>query len=289
MCADANAIVVGEQLDGDKVAVERWIKGAAAAAAAPETIVITDISKLSKSVTSDGSGSDLPKGTAFTTRRFVAFLEQKNGAWWSMATIEAHRQFGSIGMIWIQEERCYRYYQMVNPGPYYLYAARDFKSEADLMSAIEDGLHDADAWSKALNTQDLSLRAQALAAYTLNSTSPESPRSTYRHRAREPLGKLGKAAVPWLRAQLAKWRDGDSLDQVVLVVSDLGQKARIAVPDLVKLLKHPERVNPYYVIGALRTVGDSSNIDDIKPFMTHSSEQVRNEAADAIAALTTKR
>jgi hypothetical protein len=87
---------------------------------------------------------------------------------------------------------------------------------------------------------------------------------------------------------LAKWREGDSLDEVVLVLYDLGQDAHTAVPDLVSLLKRPERANPYYVISALRTAGDSSNIDDIKRFLKHSNEHVRREATDAINALTKK-
>lgn len=286
MCADADAIIVGEQRDGDAVAVTKWIKGAADAA--PATIVINDISKHSKTINAFWSRIGKQTTTALTTRHFVAFLERKEGIWRSMATIEDSGLCGSCGMIWIQDDRCYRYTQAMNPGPYDLYKAKDIKSEADLMRGIEVGLHDADAWSKALNIDDVALRAQALAAYTLKSTSPESPRSTYRYRARDPLRKLGPAAVPSLRAQLAKWRAGDSLDEVVLVLYDLGQDARSAVPDLVSLLKRPERANPYYVISALRTTGDSSNIDDIKPFLNHANEQVRNEATDAINSLTKK-
>lgn len=286
MCADADAVVVGEQIAGDNVAVTKWIKGAADAA--PPTIVIADITKHSKSINAFWSRFAKQKATTLSTRHFVAFLERKDKTWRSMATIEDSGLCGSCGMIWIQDSRCYRYAQAMNPGPYDLYEAKDVKSEADLLRAIEVGLHDADAWSKALNTDDLALRAQALAAYTVNSTSPESPRSTYRYRARDPLRKLGSAAVPALRAQIAKWRAGDSLDEVVLVLYDLGHDARTAVPDLVSLLNSPERTNPYYVISALRTTGDSSNIEDIKPFLKHTNEQVRNEAADAINALTKK-
>lgn len=286
MCADADAVVVGEQLDGDKVTVTKWIKGGANDN--PGSIIIADISKHSKSINSFWSGLAKKPPTTLTTRHFVAFLGNTNGTWRSMATIDESGLCGSCGMIWIQDGQCYRYAQAMNPGPYELYEAKDVKSEADLMRAIEVGLHDASAWSKALNTQDIALRAQAISAYTLNSTSPESPRSTYRYRARDPLRKLGQAAVPSLRAQLTKWRDGDSLDQVVLVLYDLGQDARTAAPDLVALLKHPERANPYYVISALRAIGDSSNIDDIKPFLKHSNEQVRKEATDAINALIKK-
>jgi hypothetical protein len=283
MCADADAIIIGDQLQGDTVSVTKWIKGAAAAS--PASIIVTDIAKLSKSLRSRATGEPVK---ALTTHHFVAFLERKDGTWRSMATIEDSGLCGSCGMIWIQDSHCYRYIQAMNPGPYILAEARDAKTENELLRAIEVGLRDATAWSVALSVSDPVRRAQALAAYTLNSTSPESPRSTYRYRARDPLRKLGQAAVPALRVQLAKWREGDSLDEVVLVLYDLGQDAHTAVPDWVALLKCPERANPYYVISALRTAGDSSNIDDIKPFLKHSNKQVRTEATDAINALTKK-
>jgi hypothetical protein len=103
---------------------------------------------------------------------------------------------------------------------------------------------------------------------------------------RESLRSLGKIAVPALRAQIRKWRQGDSLDEIVLTLYDLGQDAHESVPDLVMLLKQPERASLYYVLVAIETTGDSSNIDDIKPFLKHSDQQVRKEAEAAIAVLS---
>ncbi|MCB1230973.1 MAG: hypothetical protein KDN19_11930 [Verrucomicrobiae bacterium] len=286
MCADADAVVVGEQLDGDKVTVKKWIKGADSDA--PATIFIAGISKHSKSINAFWSRLGKQKATTLSTRHFVAFLVHEDGTWKSMATIEESDLCGSCGMIWIQDGRCYRYAQAMNPGPYDLYEATDLKSEADLMRAIEVGLRDADVWSKALNADDLALRAQMLSAYALASTSPENPRDTYRYRTREPLRNLGAVAVPALRSQISKWQEGDSLDEVVLILYDLGPVAQSAVPDLVTLLRQPERANPYYVISALRTTGTSSKIPDIKPFLKDPNEQVRREATDAIKALAEK-
>lgn len=286
MCADADAIVVGEQIDGDTVTVTKSIKGGADPA--PATIVITDLVKHSKLIDAFWSRIGKQPVKSLTTRHFVAFLERKEGNWYSMATIEDSGLCGSCGMFWIQDDHCHWYVQAGNPGPYDLAEAKDFKSEADLMRAIEVGLSDAAHWSKALNTEDLALRAQAIAAYSLASTSPEKPRTTYRSRAREPLRKLGASSVPALRSQLARWQAGDSLNEIVLTLYDIGHDARAAVPDLVALLSQPERAHPYYVISALRTTGDQSNISDVKPFLEHPHRQVREEAAAAVKALGEK-
>lgn len=286
MCADADAIVIGEHLDGDKITVKKWISGAPADS--PSTIEIASISKHSKTVNAFWASLAKQSSSTLTTRRFVAFLEHKDGTWQSLVTVEESGLCGSCGMIWLQEGRCYRYAQAMNPGPYDLCEAKGIGSEVDLMRAIEAGIHDADAWSDAVNVDDPVIRARALTAYTMASTSPEKPRSTYRYRVREPLCKLGAIAVPALRRQLALWQKGDSLDEVVLIFYDLGEVARAAVPDLVGLLGQPERANPYYVISALRTTGTASNLKDIQPFLKHSDEQVRREAAEAMKILAAK-
>jgi len=285
MCADADAIILGEQLQDDNVKVNRWIKGEPASA--PATIVVTDIQKLSKSLGAFWARAYKKQPSKIlTTRRFLAFLEHKGGGWQSMATIEDSGLCGSCGMVWIEDGRCYRYLQAANPGPYDLFEAKDVKTENELLTAIETGLRDDEAWQKALNNSDPILRTQALVQFALLSSSPESPRNTHCFRVRELLRGLGQTAVPALRAQISKWRQGDSLDEVVLTLYDLGQDAREAVPDLIQLLKQPEKAHPYYVLSALRTIGDSSNIDDIKPFLKHSHDQVRKEAEAAIAALS---
>lgn len=285
MCADADAIILGEQLQDDNAKVTKWIKGAPAYA--PATIVVTDIHKLSKSLGAFWARAYKKQPVkTLTTRRFVAFLEHKDGGWQSMATIEDSGLCGSCGMVWIENSRCYRYLQAANPGPHDLYEAKDVKTEKELLDAIETGLRDDEAWQKALNNSDQILRAQALVHYALPSSSPEAPRHTHCFRVRELMRGFGMAAVPALRAQIRKWRQGDSLDEIVLTLSDLGQDAHEAVPDLVNLLKHPERANPYYVLTAIKTTGDSSNIDDIKSFLKHSNKQVREEAEVAITTLS---
>lgn len=195
---------------------------------------------------------------------------------------------GSCGVIWIQKGRCYWYQQSNNPSPYDLSEVSvGPKTEADLLREIEVGLKEAAAWNTALKLEDPARRAEAVVAYTMASTSPESPpRHTFRLRTRGALSQLGDAAVPALRNQIGKWRAGDSLDEVVLSLYDIGKAAHAAVPDLVALLKQPERANPCCVIPALRATGDQTNVQDIQPFLTHSSEWVRCEAAQAIDALT---
>jgi hypothetical protein len=287
MCADADAIIIGDQLQGDTSSVSKWLK--ASVQDAPTSIVMNDLGKLSKSIDAYWQRDSKLQPQLLTTRHFVAFLKHRAGTWQSMDTIESSGVWGSGGMIWIQDGICYRYSQAFNPGPYDLSKAIKLNTETELLKAIDVGLDDAAKWNMALSTADPLLRAQALTKYTLASTSPESPRGTYRYRTREPLRKLGQTAVPALRSQLKGWRDGDSLNEVVLILRDIGPEAKAAVPDLVALLKHPERVHPSYVIAALKTSGNASIIDEIKPFLEHSDEQVRSAAMDAIKTLSPKK
>jgi hypothetical protein len=94
MCANADAIILGEQLQDDSVKVTKWIRGATASA--PSTIVITDIHKLSKSLGAFWlrAYKKQPVKT-LTTRRFVAFLEHNGGGWQSMDPLEDSGLCGS--------------------------------------------------------------------------------------------------------------------------------------------------------------------------------------------------
>jgi hypothetical protein len=282
MCADADAIIIGDHLQDDTVKVTKWIR--AVEDAPPDSIEIAEISKHSKTRQSPWYPAGSKPSLHVDSRHFIAFLQHREGRWQSLATIGD----GSCGVFWLQKGRCYWYEQGMNPGPYDLSeVSAGPKTEPDLLREIEVGMKEAAAWNKTLQIEDPSRRAEALVAYTMESTSPESsPRLTFRFRTREPLSKLGSAAVPALRNQIGKWRAGDSLNEVVLILYDLGQAARDSVPDLVALLKQPERAHPCSVIVALKTAGSPTVVNDIRPFLTHSDQWVRRDAAEAIDALT---
>ena len=285
MSADAEAIVLGEQTDGDQIKVVKWLRNPKEAEVPQHKLTIKGLGKHSKKINAFWSKLKKTDSKSLTTRRFVAFLERVDGSWQSIATIDDSGICGSCGLIWIQDGRCYRYSQMMNPGPYDLFESKDNRAEEDLLAAINIGLKDAERWNQVLAMTDISAKASALAEYALTSTSAASPRSTYRYRVREPLRSLGKAAVPALQKHIAKAGPEDSLNELVLILYDIGKDANEAVPDLVALLNDDQRANPYYVLSALKTTADASVIPALRPFLEHANEQVREEAGKAIAAL----
>ena len=285
MSADADAIVLGEQTNGDQIKVLKWLRAPMEAEMTQQHLDIKGLGKHSKKINAFWSKFKKTDSKLLTTRRFVAFLNRIDGSWESIATIDDSGLCGSCGLIWIQEGQCYRYSQVMNPGPYDLFEASDNKTEKDLMAAVKIGLKDAEGWHRVLAIKDKSARASALAEYAMASTSPENPRSTYRFRVREPLRSLGGTAVAALRSQIAKATPKDSLNEVVLILYDIGKDAKEAVPDLITLLNDDKRANPYYVLSAIRTTADARAIEAIRPFLKHENAQVREEAEKAIAAL----
>ena len=285
MSTDADAIVLGEQTKGDQIKVLKWLRAPMEAELTQQHLDIKGLGKHSKKINAFWSKIRKTDSKLLTTHRFVAFLERIDGSWQSIATIDDSGLCGSCGLIWIQEGQCFRYIQVMNPGPYDLFEASDNRTEKDLMAEIEIGMKDAERWHQVLAMGDKSARASALAEYAMASTSPENPRSTYRFRVREPLRDLGGTAVAALRSQIAKATPEDSLNEVVLILYDIGRNAKEAVPDLITLLKDDKRANPYYVLSALRTTADAGAIPAIRPFLKHENEEVREEAKMTITAL----
>ena len=283
----ADAIVIGFHGDGDSASVVKWIRGPAGAT--PGVIEIADLGRHGRKIDTFTTGwppqTQPPLPPTVTSRRFVAFLQLKEGRWHAIQTQDEDSSglCGSCGIAWIQEGTCYRYLQdFMNTNDLYLW--NEFPQEKDLLAAIEVGQADQAAWSAALKIESPAARAAALAAYTMASTSPEHPRSTHRVH-NEVLVAMAAGAVPALRHQIAVWQPGDSLSGVVLSLHQIGPEARAAVPDLIGLLNQPERASPYYVLCALRTTADATVIPHIIPFLKHADEQVREGASEAIKAL----
>lgn len=295
MCADADAIVLGEQKEGDNVTVIKWLRPPSTPGPPPETMVIAHLGEHTKDINAYWSKTERLFSPAINTRRFVAFLTRRGDEWWSMATYDISGYCGSCGLVWIDQGKCYRYIQSMNPGPYdltdeaiYPDAIKwNLKTEKDLLAAIDVGMADAVKWRESLVIKDGPTKAAALAAYAMASTSPEQPRKTYRSRVREPLIALGKSAVPAIRHQIASYKEGDSLYELVQAIHFIGASARDLAPDLLPLLQMPDRVDPGYVLGALGAIGDKSAIPQIQPFLNHSQENVREAAREALKKLST--
>lgn len=283
MSGRAAAIIVGEQTEGDKVQVKQWLLKPAAGA--PDSIMVEKLVKHSKVINAFGARIDGTETKGLRSNRFVAFLRQEEGRWYAEGTEEDSGICGSCGLIWIEDGKCYRYHQVMNPGPYDLLNAVPGDTEVSLLKEIAVGLADASAWKEALAIEDPARRAEGIVRYAMESTSPEKPNRSYRWSVREALRTTGAAALPAIRAQLAKWQPGDSVDELVLCLYDLGQAARSEVPDLLALLKQPERSHTEFVLNALGAVGDASLIPVLEPYANGGDESLRRAAREAIERL----
>jgi hypothetical protein len=284
MSGRAEAIIVGEQTEGDLVQVKQWLLKPAAGA--PDGIRVDKLAKHSKLINAFWSriGGKEPK--ELRSKRFVAFLRHEEGRWYVEETLEDSGICGSCGLIWIEDGKCYRYHQVMNPGPYDLLDPAPGDTEAGLLKEIATGLADAAAWKEALAVEDPVRRAEGIVRYAMESSSPEKPNQSYRGSVREVLRTTGAAALPAIREQIAKWQPGDSVDELVLCLYDMGQVAHSEAPVLLALLKQPERAHGYYVISALGTVGDASVIPILEPYAKGGDENFRRAASEAIERLS---
>jgi hypothetical protein len=283
MSGRVEAIIVGEQTEGDRVQVKQWLLKPAAGA--PDSIAVEKLAKHSKAINAFWSRAGGTQPKELRSKRFVAFLHQEEGRWHAEATIEESGLCGSCGLIWIEDGKFYRYHQVMNPGPYDLLDPEAGDTEASLMKEIATGLADAAAWKEALAVEDPARRAEGIVRYAMESTSPEKPNQSYRGRVREVLGTMGVAALPAIRAQIARWQPGDSVNELVLCLYDMGPAARGEVPGLLVLLKQPERVHTGYVISALGTVGDASVVPVLEPYANGGDENLHKAAREAIKRL----
>ena len=113
MSADADAIVLGEQTNGDQIKVLKWLRAPMEAELTQQHLDIKGLGKHSKKINAFWSNFKKTDSKLLTTSRFIAFLERNDGSWGSIATIDDSGLCGSCGLIWIQEGQCYRYSQVI--------------------------------------------------------------------------------------------------------------------------------------------------------------------------------
>nr|NIP98025.1 hypothetical protein [Akkermansiaceae bacterium] len=268
MCAEADGIVVGERIGANLVKVEEWLLPPTKGEPAGPKIEIVALDDHSRMI---GAGRLVREddGTVvhrpLRSRRLVCFLERKGVGWYSLSPGGS----GSSGMVWIETDRCYRYQQLIDPGPYILAPDPNSSSEKVLREQIATGLADRRAWEKALEIVRPEEKAVVLASYLLTRTSPEEDRGTYLRRIRQVLPQLGTDAVVEVIALLREAQPGDDVTEAVMVLCDLGRQARPAVDLLLELLEQPEQVHPVRVLEALGRIEDASVAPRILPFLEH--------------------
>jgi hypothetical protein len=283
MCADVQAILLGERIGAARVKVVEWVLAPGVNPPQPgEGFEIAGLDEHSSMVGQNRlGGGEAKEGVRFlSSHRLVCFLERKGARWYPLGAAGE----GSAGLVWIEDGQCYRYVQGTNPGSYSLLRDPDCASEAALRQEIASGLADRRAWEEALQLHHPEEKAVVLASYLLARTSPEGDRGTYRSRVRQVLPKLGIAAVRELMELLRTAPPGERLDFAVLILNDLGQEAKPAIPLLLPLLQRPEQVHPVRVLEALGRIGDAAVAPAILPFLAHRELPVRAQAAGSLAA-----
>ncbi len=275
MCAEADAIVAGERVGANRVAVHDWLLLPPEGRQAGSILTVTGLEKHGRVISDRGSG-EAPgqQRRRLSSQRLLCFLEAKGDSWRPLAAAEA----GSSGLVWLEQGRCYRYHQLQNPGPYSLLPAGDHRTEGELRVAIGQGLADRRQWEQAQAITHPEEQAIVLCSYLLERTSPEGGHTTYRNRVRRVLPKLGVRAVAELVLLLRNARPGDKLGDAVLSLNDLGPVARPAVPDLAALLQRPNLVHPARLIETLGRIGDAGVAHQLLPFL---GEELRTRAAVA--------
>jgi len=251
MCDMADAIVEGENSDGDKVSIHRVYKRSEHLAADMKELIVVDLGKHNRQL---WNGRTLRiAGPTLETKKLLLFLSYSAAtkSWSALHTIESHGVTGSCGVLWHDGTQSWQYIQTMNPGPYGLVPS---DSVEVIRSKIEKGLTDSQAWRAVRALENPDEKAVALCKYLLERTSPTGTDWTFLFHVREPLGALGDTAVQPLIDVLKTARPEDKLDQVVLILYDLGPKAKPAIPFLLKLLDHPNKTHAEYVRAALKSI-----------------------------------
>lgn len=287
MCDEAELIIEGVYLGENTVEITRVHKKSRRLKDGTRRIKVARLDEHSRSLQ---MWRREDKGEGIETKKLVLFLAPGLDGWESLHTITDGGLCGSCGLYWFDKTTCYGYAQSMNPGPYMLLSAKGARWRIPenieaLRSDIKTGLANSRRWRSVLAIEDPKKKARALAKYLLTRTSPEGDKGTFLYAVREPMRKLGEHAVPVLVEVLEDARPEEKLNDVVLILYDIGPEARAAVPHLCKLLDSPEQAYTGYVLSALRTAGDPRAVEPVRPFLRHKEFRVAVRAAEVLAVL----
>jgi hypothetical protein len=230
---------------------------------------------------------------AETTRQAVLFLvsEKVAGQYKPISCYtDPEKGGGSRGLLWWNEEKCFGYAQIMNPGPYVLTDGESSHRTPDikaLRAGIEMGLETAALCRKLQAIEDPAKKARAIA----NAWQAGGPiRSILSLRIE--LRKIGQPAVPPL-INLLKTEPRDAqLNDVMLTLYDIGRADSKAISETTELLidrfKDPGPTARYYILSALTSTRDPKAIPAIRPTLAQKEAygmQVRVQAAVALVAM----
>jgi hypothetical protein len=140
-------------------------------------------------------------------------------------------------------------------------------------------------FQRVLSITDPNGKAIRLSCYLFPGTAPKGYNGRYDSIIRRHLRELKEHAVPPILDILTKAEPRHKLNTLVLILYDIGEPAKPAVPYLRKMLEQKCRTSTYYILSALQTTGDPNAIASVRPFLTHKDLQVRAQAAETLAWL----
>jgi hypothetical protein len=161
------------------------------------------------------------------------------------------------------------------------------KKQPHLAKRVEDYLIYAE-FQRVLRISDPNEKAVRLCRYISPAMAPKNYRGRYDWLVRIDLRELGKCAVKPLVDILANAEPDHNLDTAVLTIFDIGKPAKAAVPYLLRMLDQRSCSSTYYLLAALRTTGDLTVVDSVRPFLADKDVQVRSQAAVTLAWLGDK-
>ena len=301
LCVEAELIVEGEYLTADRVRIDRVLKPSRLLDRHADEIVVGRLGEHMRiprqmpiwTPPGDAQRWLLPEGKEIRTYKVVLFLtySARTKRWSSAWTTDQEDQCGSAGAFWYDDQTCYGYEQIMNPGPLILQAGNERESwrvprdVETLRAEIEAGLEHLRQWQAARALRDPAEKAQRLARFLLPHTAPQGYKGAFRRELREELPKLGRHAVGPLIAVIEEARPDERLNETVLILYDMGRAARPAVATLCELLGSPGKTSRYYILSALREAGDPAAAVHVRPMLDAADAQVATQAAVTLGAL----
>jgi len=207
---------------------------------------------------------------------------------------------GSKGLIWFNNDKCFGYYQISNPGGYSLIDSGTNmgglpKGKGRLWEKIESGLKNRLVWESIKGINNPRERARKLADILVGG---KPVRSNFEGaNILGELKRIGRVAVPEIAAAMGKLQPDDDIAYLSHMLKDLAigvpaeDRAKflepIALP-LARWLETSQSSDPYHVFGILRWVKDPRAAEATRRFLKHKEKRIRGEAAIALGSMGDK-
>ncbi len=296
MCNEAQVVLEGEYLGGDRVNVVRVYKTNVILS---DVVIVPGLQKEEKPLSTKrlflflGFGEEC----SFQPSQESCFNDVvKNITSGTLTPLRQIDKGGSDGVIWFDDTCCYRYRQAMNPGPLALFP--DFKnyetgeknSAADVRTEIETGLKESLVWNRASSLTSAYDRTRLMCRFLLQSTSPTPENLRYYQWFavwHTDWDATGEFAGPYLAELLINADPKESVHEIVRVLGFIGAPhSASAVHSLGALLSgDPERAHPEWVIEAIADAQDPAGITYLLPQLDSDKSYIAAEAGIALCRL----